>query len=104
MGQIIFLQQIASTGKTVENRPFMQDENGIKTIDKEISLDEGLDYSLKQGRDNSNGNILLRRVVQAPALTEILKGPLKQYFWILNYLFKFLFKTVITWPKRCLGS
>ena len=37
-------------------------------------LDEGLDYPLKRGQDNGNDNIMLRRVVQAPAVTEILKG------------------------------
>ena len=39
---------------------------------QENSLD--VDYPLKREQDNDNSNILLRRVVKAPAVTEISKG------------------------------
>ena len=55
---------------------------------QEKSLDVGLDYPLKRERDNGNGNFLLRRVVQAPAVKEISKGLLKQCFGILDNLIK----------------
>ena len=41
---------------------------------QENSLDVGLYYPLKREQDNDNSNILLRRVVKAPAVTEISKG------------------------------
>ena len=89
------------SGKTVEKRPFIsnlkkntqcyRDENGIQTIGKDISFDEGLDYPLKCGQNNGNGSIILRRVVQAPVVAkEIPKGLLQQYLWILYNLFIFI--------------
>ena len=56
---------------------------------QENSLDVGLYYPLKREQDNDNSNILLRRVVKAPAVTEISKGLLKQCFGILDNLIKF---------------
>ena len=71
----------------------MNDKNGTETNRREISLDEGLDYPLKRKQGNDNG--MLCRVVQAPAVTEISKGPLQQYFWILDNYINFPFKTLI---------
>ena len=52
----------------------------IEQIIKNNKIKIRLDYPLKREQGNGNDNILLRRVVQAPAVTEISKGPLQQYF------------------------
>ena len=53
-------------------------------IDKIISFDEGLDYPEEQQIYDINGNGILRRIIWVSTATEILKGLLQQYFWILN--------------------
>ena len=52
----------------------------MEAIDKEKSLDEGLDYPEEQhiyyDNDIINGNGILRRIIWLPIATEISKGPL----------------------------
>ena len=53
----------------------------MEAIDKEKSLDEGLDYPEEQhiyyDNDIINGNGILRRIIWLPIATEISKGPLQ---------------------------
>ena len=63
-----------------------------------------MDYPEEQRIYDINDNGILRRIIWLPTATEISKGLLQQYFWILNYLYKFSIKTVITQPQRCPDS
>ena len=59
----------------------------MEAIDKEKSLDEGMDYPEEQRIYDINGNGILRRIIWLPTATEISKGLLQQYFHLDIKLF-----------------